>query len=159
MTTICEELVGNPRLAGRADRSRYWTLHPEGRRLVSGWFERAWEVRDCVPEDSFEPYIFAFVAFNAWASCVTALDKDREWMDALSLDQALAEDFSMIIANHTSPLDQFAQELRQLWPIFEVQSLRRLGIDTYARGEDRWEIVVGQVPAASMLSVNSRAQK
>jgi hypothetical protein len=80
-------------------------------------------------------------------------------MDALSLDQALAEDFSMIIANHTSPLDQFAQELRQLWPIFEIQNLRRLGIDTYARGEDRWEIVVGQVPAASMLSVNSRAQK
>ena len=68
-------------------------------------------------------------------------------MDALSLDQALAEDFSMMMANPTLPLGQFAHELR------------RLGIDTYARGEDRWEIVVGQVPAASMLSVNSRAQK
>jgi hypothetical protein len=65
MTTICEELMRNPRLAGRVDRSRYWTLHPEGRRLVSGWFERAWQARDCDPEDSFEPYIFAFVAFNA----------------------------------------------------------------------------------------------
>ena len=80
-------------------------------------------------------------------------------MDTLSLDQALAEDFSMIIANPTPPLGQFAHELRQLWPIFEVQNLRRLGIDTYARGEDRWEIVVGQVPAASMLSVNSTAQQ
>jgi hypothetical protein len=80
-------------------------------------------------------------------------------MDTLLLDQALAEDFSMIIANPTPPLGQFAHELRQLWPIFEVQNLRRLGIDTYARGEDRWEIVVGHFPAASMLSVNSTAQQ
>jgi hypothetical protein len=103
MTTICEELVRNPRLAGRVDRSGCWILHPEGRRLVSGWFERAWEARDCEFEDSFEPYTFAFVAFNAWASCVSALDKDREWVDALSLDQAVAQDFSTIIANHATP--------------------------------------------------------
>ena len=45
-----------------------------GRRLIRGWFERAIEQRNCDAEESSEPFVFAFIALNGWASCVTTFD-------------------------------------------------------------------------------------
>jgi hypothetical protein len=141
MMTVSAELVRNPKLAVRVDLSRYWALHPEGQRLVSGWFKRAWQKRNCDPEDSFEPFVFAFIALNGWASCVSGLDRDRDWMDALSLDPVVGEDFAMSVADSSSLVSDSAYELMRLWPVFEVQSLRQVGIDTYVSERERRELV------------------
>ena len=45
-----------------------------GRRLIRAWFERAIEQRNCDAEESSEPFVFAFIALNGWASCVTTFD-------------------------------------------------------------------------------------
>ena len=67
------------RAAVRVDLNRYAALHSEGRKLISGWFERAWKRRDCQPEDCFEPFIFAWFAVNTWAACVTEVDGDHAY--------------------------------------------------------------------------------
>lgn len=161
MTTICEELIKNPRLAGRVDPSRYTALHPEGQQLVSGWFDRACQEQNCDPEDSYEPFIFAFIALNAWASCVTGFDRDRDWMDALSLDPVVGEVFTELVADSSSLMGHSANELRRLWPLFKVQSLRRLRISTHARGRDRREIVNRYLghPRADSLQFEPRCWK
>ena len=71
-----QELIGSSRPAKRVDLSRYRVLHEDGKRLITGRFERAWKTRDCEPEESFEPFVFAFIALNAWVSCVTGFDRD-----------------------------------------------------------------------------------
>jgi hypothetical protein len=161
MAAICEELIRNPRLTDKVDLSRYRTLHPDGRRLVSGWFQRAWEARNCTPANNFEPFIFAFIALNAWASCVTTFDRDRDWRDALSLDQTLSDDFSRLVDDPSSPVGGPADELRRLWPVLEVQSLRQLRIGPGMSGGKRQEIVNRYLghPRAGRLRFEPRCWK
>jgi len=121
----CHELVRSRRLARRVRLSRYRELHPDGRELISGWFERAWYMRDCEAEDSFEPFIFTWIAFNGWAACVTGLDRDRDWIDALMLSSTICDDFARLVADRESAVSIHANEFRQLWPIFKAQSIRR----------------------------------
>jgi hypothetical protein len=91
---ICPELI-NPNLRGMPiDFDHYRHLHPEGQRLISGWFERAWSMRDCQGDDCFEAFIFAWIAFNGWATCTTELDDDYKYLDALKRDQTLSHDFT-----------------------------------------------------------------
>ena len=119
MLVTCSELVSRKRLDGgyryrseaeirdlarraneRTDLPKYRRLQSDGRRLISGWFEKAWAERDCEPENSFEPFVFAFIAMNAWASCVTSRDADREWRDALALNRIMGADFDRFGDRH-----------------------------------------------------------
>ncbi len=110
----CEELTGSGRTAGKADLSQYGVLHEDGKRLIAGWFERAWEARDCEPEESFEPFIFAFIALNAWASCITGCDRDAQWRNALALDPVVGGDFSRLAADPSSSVSAPAREFQRL---------------------------------------------
>jgi hypothetical protein len=136
----CSELLGNRRVAHRVEIDRYSYLHRDGKRLISGWFARALERRDCAAHDSFEPFIFTWIAFNGWAACITGLDKDREWMDALMEDQTISSDFERILSSHESPISAHAQTFYGMWPIFKAQDLRRRGLFRYHTGE-RQEII------------------
>jgi hypothetical protein len=127
---ICPELIRN-RPAARVDLYRFGRLHREGRRLISGWFERAWQARECSPEDSFEPLIFAWFAFNGWAACVTGLDQDRAYLDALMCCPEVTEHFQAAVNSPDSGLAQHASNFASLWPIFDVHALRRRGIQTW----------------------------
>ncbi len=141
VVVTCEELIRSGRTTGRADLSRYRVLHKDGKRLITGWFERAWEARHCEPEESFEPFVFAFIALNAWASCVTGFDRDTQWRNALALDPVVGGDFSRLAADPSSSVSVSAREFRRLWPVFQVQDLRPLGIGPVLGGEERREIV------------------
>jgi hypothetical protein len=125
---ICRELINTSLSEVRIDFDRYTYLHPEGRRLISGWFERAWAMRDCQGEDCFEAFIFAWIAFNGWAACITERDEDYQYLDALKRDQKLYQDFKRLVAIPESPLAFHAVQFAAQWPIFEVKSLRRRNI-------------------------------
>jgi hypothetical protein len=118
------------------DFTQYRILHEDGRQLISGWLRRAWHERDCEPIDSFEPYIFAFITLNAWASCVTGHDDDRKWRDALMLNGKLHESFSHLRADPSSNVFALAYEFQRLWPVFEVQRLRRLDKELQYKGNN-----------------------
>lgn len=123
----CPELVSpNPR-PRRVEFSRYELLHVEGKQLISGWFRRAWAERDCRREETFEPFIFSWFAFNAWAACVTDIDTDREIIDALASDQTINTDFLDLFQNNPSVSEKISS-FSELLPIFDVKSLRRTRI-------------------------------
>jgi hypothetical protein len=121
----CRELLsGNP-VQIKVDLQRYRLLHHEGRRLISGWFNRAWRARDCQGGDCFEAFIFAWIAVNGWAACVTETDGDRKYLDALMLDQDIKNQFDRLLRDPNLRFSSIASEFAQLWPIFEVKDLRK----------------------------------
>jgi hypothetical protein len=124
---LCPELISN-RAAAPVKLYRFERLHREGRRLISGWFERAWQARECPPEDSFEPFNFGWFAFNGWAACVTELDQDRAYLNALMRCSQVTQQFEDALNSCKSGLVQHASSFASLWPIFDVRALRQRGI-------------------------------
>jgi hypothetical protein len=80
----CLELVRSVGLKNRFDGHRFHILHPDGRRLIVHWFTLAHEQLKCDAADSFEPFIYVWIALNGWAACCTDLDQDRQLVEALS---------------------------------------------------------------------------
>jgi hypothetical protein len=103
--------------------------------MVSGWFDRAWQARECRVEDSFEPFIFDWFALNGWAACVSGVDQDRAYLDALMCDRRMCEDFLRLVPDSGSPFGSRAADFAQRWPIFEVRELRRRCIISYSEGD------------------------
>jgi hypothetical protein len=131
---VCQELVRNQNLQRRAVPSRYSNLHSKGRSLISSWLKRAWEQRDCNEEDSFEPFIFSWIALNGWAACITHLDRDRNWIDALSLNQEISAKFQSLLQGSTN-CSTYAQSFKLDWPIFKAQAIRTsLGVQRQDMG-------------------------
>ncbi len=122
---ICRELINTHLLEVSIDFDRYTYLHPEGQRLISGWFDRAWDMRDCQEGDCFEAFIFAWIAINGWGACITERDEDYQYLDALKRDQKLYQDFNRLVAIPKSPLAFHAVQFAKQWPIFEERPLRR----------------------------------
>lgn len=110
------------------DLKRYANLPLHRRNLILGWFNRAWEMRDCNDDDSFQAFNFLWMAFNGWASCVAQTDRDREWKDSLILNQSLCADFDKLVADENLPLASPAYGFLQLWPIFKSEEIHRRGI-------------------------------
>jgi hypothetical protein len=129
----CPELIRNPNLGGHFNDRRFRTLHHDGRRLISHWFERAWNRRDCEPAESFEPFIFCWIAFNGWAACCTELDQDRQWLDALTGSTEICDAFDKMLAA-SDEIRDIAVKFRSCWPIFKAQELRRLHVLTFWNG-------------------------
>ena len=110
-------------------KAHHW-LHEDGRRLITAWFERAWEQRG--NEDAtFESFIFAWMSVNAWAACVTGEDQDHEYMRRLKADGELRQRFQRVV-NEFPDVRHDAAEFVSLLPIFKAQRLRRAGV----RGQD-----------------------
>jgi hypothetical protein len=124
----CPELVRHRRAITSFDLYRFHRLHLDGQRLISGWFKRAWDMRDCEAEEGFEPFIFLWLAFNGWAACVSGRDMDREWRDALALNPTIQGDFARLVADSESSVAVYALEFHRTWPIFKAQAIRRQGV-------------------------------
>ncbi len=144
---MCDELLSERARSNRhvraqraaaTDRGRYWSLHPDGRDLIRKWLDRARQPALPDSVSPFEEFIYAWIAFNGWAACVTQLDTDREWLDALILNAELASDFqrALNVPAFAAP----AEDFRGLWPIFEVRALRRRQV-TRVHAGDRAAIV------------------
>jgi len=143
-TQVCPELLDGRRVRGNLALERYDRLHLDGRRLIRSWLQRAWAQRECAPEDTFEPFVFAWISFNGWAACITEMDRDREWLDALLVNSEIAEKFAQLKLGRAegSPVSDHVRAFGELWPIFRAQEIRRRGI--YRRNEDERTAVVQQ---------------
>jgi hypothetical protein len=122
MTCQIEAVRREPRVL---ELRRYADLHPDGRALISGWRERA---AAGGPDGSFEAFIYLWIAFNSWATCVTGSDADHEWQRGLVADPALNELFEHQMSTPMRTADS-ARRFAALWPIFRVSKLRERGID------------------------------
>ena len=135
----CPEIVDLNCPPMHVNLNRYSLLHPEGKHLISAWFQRAWQKRDCPMDGAFEPFIFAWFAFNGWASCVTNYDQDRKIINALAADARINSDFAQVI-NENEDIKQTIRSFFNLLPIFDDRSLQRHGIFKI-RTENRQELV------------------
>lgn len=116
-------------------------LHPDGYRLITSWFGRAYEQRND-DEAVFEAFIFAWMSVNAWAACVTGRDDDRdsEYMWRLQRDRGLQQRFADLLrANPTFLADVTA--FRDLLPIFRAQSIRHKDVRFPAELSDRSAVI------------------
>ena len=121
------------------DIGKYFRLHQDGKRLIDSWFTRAFEARMCLPTESFEPFIFCWISFNAWASCVTGVDTDREIVRRIYNCPELRSRFDNLRTNDPEFSNAIAA-FSGLWPIFKAQQLRRQDIH-YQQGETRQQTI------------------
>lgn len=123
--TTCRELLGlyKPERAQvrtistlPIDFHRYEELQRAGWKLIRSLSDRASRQAGCEPEESFEPFIFGWIALNGWASCVTGVEKgDTPYLGAMMLDPELNRRFSAL---REQP--EFQERLKRLdsfWPI------------------------------------------
>lgn len=101
-------------------------LHPEGRRLINSWFSKAWSQREN-EDEIFESFIFAWFSVNAWAACVTGVDRDSEYIRRLERDTALRERFAALLVTNSVFTDA-AWHFHSMWPIFKAQRIRRFQV-------------------------------
>jgi hypothetical protein len=118
---------GNSPLFARVDLDRFGHVNATTRRLISGWYGRASSKLDVRPRDSFEPFIFCWIAFNGWAACVTDLDTDWMWRDAIASSPMVHNSFLDVMARDRT-LAQHAHTFHGLLPMFVVQDIRRRGL-------------------------------
>lgn len=144
----CPELISPGTPVATLRLPAYHLLHSEGRDLISGWFQRAWNARMCKAEDSFEPFIFAWFAVNGWATCISGVDEDHKYIKALMSDETICHDFARLSSEPSSPVASSAVEFARLWPVFEVKELRRSGIMRHSSG-DRDVVIDGYLSAGA----------
>lgn len=121
-----------------ANLENFTYLHLKGRDLVLGWFDKAWRVKECQDQDSFEPFIYCYIAFNSWAACVTEKDRDRDIIHDLGNNPICESIFNITMQNDI--IRCYHIEFQSLWPIFKVQEIRKKRIPHY-QSPHREEIV------------------
>lgn len=107
--------------------NRFWALHPDGRRLIGQWFDRANQEHKRTDGSVFEAFIFLWFSFNGFASCVTDLDRDAEIIRKVGNCPSLRDKFLQLRANDPE-FDSAVVAFGESWPIFKVQDLRRRGL-------------------------------
>ena len=117
---------------------KFSVLHAEGRHLVQGWFDRAYEMKDH-EKGSFEGFIFAWFSVNGWAACVTNKDRDSDYIRTLERASELRNKFSELLIGDTEFL-RLATLFHANWPIFKAQDIRRAG-QNLSKINDRQEII------------------
>lgn len=119
--------------------ANFHELHPEGKTLIFQWFKKGSAEPTYMDEQSFEPFIYTYIAFNGWAACVTGEDLDRKMINALKSDQELASAFGHWL-EHDSALRRDAEAFQKLWPIFSAKEIRRRGLLS-SRSSNRVETI------------------
>ncbi|BBE11080.1 hypothetical protein HH1059_14230 [Halorhodospira halochloris] len=121
------------------DYGRFERSHREGRRLVEGWANRAYRELDCDAQEAFEPFIFLWIAFNAWAACVTGEDRDANMIRRVANCPKTRDLFSKLL-EEDDDFQRTVQSFADLWPIFKAQDIRRAGHFGHI-SDDRREVI------------------
>ena len=121
------------------DTDSFHRLHRDGKQLISAWFARAYRAIDCEAEQSFEPFIFTWIAFNAWGSCVTGQDRDKELVRRVANCPCLRGKF-MNLVNDDESFRSILRSFADSWPIFKAQDIRKEGYFG-AISRDRDEVI------------------
>lgn len=74
--------------------------------------------------NSFEPFVYTWIAFNAWAECVTDEERDSEWIRILSSNEHLARQFNACVSKEAGMREALNQFVA-FWPVPKVQDWRR----------------------------------
>jgi len=118
-----EKLLELRELAQNTNLYAYDTMHKDGHCFISRWFAQAWDKHNCPKKDSFEPFIFAWIAFNGWASCVTSQERDKKIIESLSLNPIVCNHFHKLLNTNPS-FKRYVLEFSSLWPVFSAKDLR-----------------------------------
>jgi hypothetical protein len=135
----CPEIINPKNNYEPARINNFITLHIDGKQLITEWYQRAFSLRNCNPDSSFESFIYLWFAFNAWASCVTDTDNDREIINILSADINVRNDFAQILGANEK-YSSLVLEFTSLFPIFDARELRRKSLDN-TQESDRQELI------------------
>src|SRR6266851_1631524 len=113
-------------------------LHSDGQNLIRGWLDRASALTS--EDQVFERFIFAWVAFNAWAECVVPDSKsDHDYLRSLAETPEVAKAFESRVDSRL--LKTFAAA----WPIFRAQEVvRRSLVSTSKSREERREVLLAK---------------
>lgn len=114
---------------------RFNYLNPDSQRLISGWFERALQLRGAESE-CFEAFIFSWFAVNGWAACVTREDIDLAYIRSLQQAPDMREKFIGLL-NRDNDFKEVATRFQGFWPIFKAQDIRRARIEVNSHAERR----------------------
>lgn len=106
-----------------ANLENFTHLHLKGRELVQSWFDKAWRVKECRDQDSFEPFIYCYIAFNSWAACVTGEDADWKIIRELCNDDTCKSIYQKAIQDPF--VLEIVSQFQSFWPIFKAQEIRR----------------------------------
>lgn len=117
------------------------------RNIVVGWKEKA-----RAAHEPFESFMFAWLAFNGWGACVTAMDRDRDIVDSLSLNGDLCARFADMIAK-SADAGQAASGFYEMWPFFSVTEMNRKDVTVTAA---RRESQIQQLLAHSLAPAGPR---
>jgi hypothetical protein len=107
---------------------RLHTLPPEAHHLILGWLRKA--NLEAIQEDlenSFEAFIFMWIAYNGWAACCTDEDQDRQQTKIMASSPELNRRFDDMFANDVV-FRRRVTAYRAWWPIFSAKHLRHKGI-------------------------------
>lgn len=90
--------------------------------LITGWLDAAWAQRDCSQENSFEPFVYAYLSLAGFLNCATPFDQDRQALGALVLSDELPgrRVFARLVAENP----EFAEKVRSLYELFPIFSVR-----------------------------------
>jgi len=104
------------------DQSRFQYIR--NKEIVRHWHARGRSGAVNPAADCFEPFIFTWIALNAWGECVTDQEQDERWVQDLAQDPSLSQEFTIFLSGADSSRC-LAEEFRKFWPIPSVQSWRR----------------------------------
>jgi hypothetical protein len=124
--SVAHECELSRRDSGRLDLQGHRRLHEQGQKLIDSWFEKAWSQRDSA-DVIFESFIFAWFSVNAWAACVTEMDRDLDYVQCLSGNAEMNSIFDRLMREDRTCADA-ANRFHGLWPIFKAQSIRKKGL-------------------------------
>jgi hypothetical protein len=123
-TTLQTRLQSGRILA--VSRYNYDNLPFEGKRLIASWLTRS-DRSFKRPGNNFEAFIFLWIAFNGWATCVTGGDRDIDVIEALAADPGIVNDFDCLF-NKDAEFAKTVKELRDMMPIFDSKELYDNGL-------------------------------
>lgn len=103
----------------RLDLGRFQNLHPDGRRLIEDWIDKA--AAESEHNNKFEAFIYAWIGLNGWSSCCSGKDQDRTQLNLMMLDECLTDNFDRLTAEGSSA--DAKERFGALWPIFKVSDL------------------------------------
>lgn len=125
--TPAEGCPGTSSLGRQVDLGAFTQLHWDGRQLILSWFRRAEVELTTETDEPFEPFIFAWFAYNGWAACCTGIDQDRDQCRAMASSADLSLTFQNLLKDDGN-FKRHATRFRNMWPIFRAQELRRAHI-------------------------------
>ncbi len=116
----CTYLNPSPR---PLDIGIYRRLHQDGKNLIKSWYDKALDQLECDPGQSFEPFIYLWIAFNAWSSCVTGIDQDNILVRRVANCPRLRAMFLDFYQNDEQ-FELMTNQFADLWPIFRANNIR-----------------------------------